>query len=294
MKQKQMKVKQMLNQLKRLSVLQTKKTHDKKRANELNGSSWVKNSISIWSDIRFSGEEKAFKHPAMFPEALPKKLIETFMNDEEKIVLDPFCGSGSTVVSACKLNKVGIGFDLYPKFLKIAESRLAQEKKKAKKDYFLIEADSKKLANYVPEEFVDFAFTSPPYWDVLSQKRTADMKASEDYGNNNQDLGNISNYEVFVEEMGAVFKQVHKVLKPKKYFIVNVMDLRKGPQFFPLHIDTITQAENNGFFLDDIIIWDRRLDYNNLRALGYPAVFRVNKCHEFLLIFRKLEMSSDD
>jgi hypothetical protein len=42
-----------------------------------------------------------------------------------------------------------------------------------------------------------------------------------------------------------------------------------------------------GFTLDDIIIWDRRREYNNLRPLGYPTVFRVNKVHEFILIFQK-------
>jgi len=42
-----------------------------------------------------------------------------------------------------------------------------------------------------------------------------------------------------------------------------------------------------GFIYDDIIIWDRRHEYNNMRPLGYPAVFRVNKAHEFILIFQK-------
>ena len=41
------------------------------------------------------------------------------------------------------------------------------------------------------------------------------------------------------------------------------------------------------YVFDDLIVWDRRAEYNNLRPLGYPAVFRINKVHEFLLIFRK-------
>jgi len=44
-----------------------------------------------------------------------------------------------------------------------------------------------------------------------------------------------------------------------------------------------------GFELDDIIIWDRQKEYNNMRPLGYPYVFRVNKVHEFVLIFKKGE-----
>ena len=42
-----------------------------------------------------------------------------------------------------------------------------------------------------------------------------------------------------------------------------------------------------GFLLDDIIIWDRRQEYNHLRPLGYPSVFRINKVHEYILIFKK-------
>jgi len=65
------------------------------------------------------------------------------------------------------------------------------------------------------------------------------------------------------------------------------MDLRKGKQFYPFHSDLATELARRGFVLDDIIIWDRHADYNSLRPLGYPSVFRVNKVHEFILIFQK-------
>jgi hypothetical protein len=42
-----------------------------------------------------------------------------------------------------------------------------------------------------------------------------------------------------------------------------------------------------GFVLEDIIIWNREREYNNLRPLGYPYVFIVNKVHEYILIFKK-------
>jgi len=65
------------------------------------------------------------------------------------------------------------------------------------------------------------------------------------------------------------------------------MDIRKGCEFFPFHSDLATEMQRIGYIFDDIIIWDRSLEYNNLRPLGYPAVFRVNKVHEYLLIFQK-------
>ena len=72
------------------------------------------------------------------------------------------------------------------------------------------------------------------------------------------------------------------------------MDLRKKNNFFPFHIDVANMMQQIGFIFDDIIIWDRRQEYNNLRSLGYPYVFRINKIHEFILIFQKPKTSSSD
>ena len=60
-----------------------------KRANDLDGATWTRYSISIWSDLRKTPEEAALKHPAMFPMALPARLIECFTR-RGMTVLDPF------------------------------------------------------------------------------------------------------------------------------------------------------------------------------------------------------------
>lgn len=51
-------------------------------------------------------------------------------------------------------------------------------------------------------------------------------------------------------------------------------------------MDVTEAARESGFELQDIIIWDRQSEYNNLRPLGYPYKFIVNKVHEYLLVFR--------
>ena len=57
--------------------------------------------------------------------------------------------------------------------------------------------------------------------------------------------------------------------------------------FYPLHADLARRLADIGWISDDLIIWDRRHEYHNLRPLGYPSVFRINKVHEYLLLFRK-------
>jgi len=69
--------------------------------------------------------------------------------------------------------------------------------------------------------------------------------------------------------------------------VIIVMDIRQGSQFIPFHIHISNMMAEIGFLLEDIIVWDRRKEYSNLRPLGYPYVFIVNKVHEYILIFKK-------
>lgn len=259
----------------------------KKRGNDLNGSDWARYSISIWSDIRKSTEETRLKHPAMFPEMLVDRLIRCFTTSEEKRILDPFMGSGTTLIAAKNLGRQGIGFELNEEYVQLAKDRLAQLSLFEEEDYEIYNRDAREIPELIPGESIDFCVTSPPYWDILNQKRTADNKAIRNYGNLEGDLSTISKYEDFLDALVNVFEGVFKVLKPKGYCVVNVMDLRKKNIFYPLHSDLASRMQEIGFIFDDIIIWDRRHEYNNLRALGYPYVFRINKTHEYLLIFQK-------
>ncbi|MGI9603139.1 MAG: DNA-methyltransferase, partial [Acidimicrobiales bacterium] len=64
-------------------------------------------------------------HPAPFPVDLPLKLIDLYTYEGD-LVLDPFMGSGSTLVAAKRANRVGVGFDLDPEYVDLARERLAQ------------------------------------------------------------------------------------------------------------------------------------------------------------------------
>ncbi|HXA73812.1 MAG TPA: site-specific DNA-methyltransferase [Acidimicrobiales bacterium] len=64
------------------------------------------------------------QHPAPFPVELPQKLMElyTYRGD---LVVDPFAGSGSTLVAAARCGRDAVGYDLDPQYVKIALGRLA-------------------------------------------------------------------------------------------------------------------------------------------------------------------------
>jgi DNA modification methylase len=268
--------------------LQVPKTGDLRRANDLDGATWTRYSISVWSDIRKNAEELATSHPAMFPSMLVERLIDCFTTHEDQWVLDPFMGSGATLVGAHNRGKAGIGFEISEKFIASAAAVLKQGALFTDNvDPRIIHDDARNLLQHIEPNSVDLCVTSPPYWDILNQKRTADYKPIRDYGDASNDLGKIPDYEDFLRDVGLVFSAVLQVLKPGKYCIVNVMDLRKRARFYPFHNDLAAHLASIGWIYDDIIIWDRRQEYNNLRPLGYPAVFRINKVHEYLLIFQK-------
>lgn len=260
---------------------------ERRRANELDGKTWTKYSISVWADIRKSASEYSFKHPAMFPVALVTRLIECFMRAEDRVVLDPFMGSGAALVGASMMKKYGIGFEVCEKYVRLAQNRLANIDWLSERNWDIHKEDARRLGEFCRPGSVDLCVTSPPYWDILSQKRSADYKAIRDYGDAEANLGNIKNYEEFLDEVIEVFRAVLDALGPGRYCVVNVMDLRKKSKFYPYHSDLADRMARIGFIYDDLIIWDRRHEYNNLRPLGYPTVFRVNKVHEFLLIFKK-------
>ncbi len=261
----------------------------KRRANDLNGKEWLKYSISIWSDIRKTKEEANLHHPAIFPVELASRLIKIFTSGENELIFDPFAGIGSTLVAAKQEGKNSIGFELNPDYVKIANQRLMELTlfEENKSSHIIYNEDSRKILNLIMEETVDLVITSPPYWNVLNEKRTADNKEIRKYSDENKDIGNIEDYRDFLKELQKIFLNVYKVQKRNSFCCVIVMDIRKKDKFYPFHIDIVSFMQEIGYLFEDIIIWDRKQEYNNFRPLGYPFVFRVNKVHEYILIFKK-------
>jgi site-specific DNA-methyltransferase (adenine-specific) len=66
------------------------------------------------------------QHPAPFPVELPQRLMDlyTFRGD---LVLDPFCGSGSTLVAALRTGRDAVGYDLDPAYVALARARVADD-----------------------------------------------------------------------------------------------------------------------------------------------------------------------
>jgi len=86
---------------------------------------FLKYTKSVW---KFPAESaRKVGHPAPFPVELPYRLIQlyTFKNE---VVLDPFCGSGSTCLGAIKAGRHYIGYDTEEEYVRLAERRIREYK----------------------------------------------------------------------------------------------------------------------------------------------------------------------
>lgn len=79
---------------------------------------------SIW---RFSPERKV-PHPAPFPFALPIRAIYSIMDERKGVIIDPYCGSGTTLVAAKILGHDFIGIEMSDEYIKFADNRIKNYK----------------------------------------------------------------------------------------------------------------------------------------------------------------------
>ncbi len=104
---------------------------DKSRDNSKVGSGFGKN-ISNWvgrekaypSNVLYLATECANKnHSAAFPEELPEWFIKLFTKEND-LVLDPFMGSGTTLVVANRMKRNSIGIEILPEYYQMVKSKL--------------------------------------------------------------------------------------------------------------------------------------------------------------------------
>lgn len=88
--------------------------------------SWTK---SVWTFPTESA--KKIGHPAPFPIELPHRLINLYTYEED-VVLDPFCGSGTTCIAAIQNNRNYIGYDIVEEYVDLSNNRISQFKNQSK------------------------------------------------------------------------------------------------------------------------------------------------------------------
>ncbi len=277
--------------------------HGEERASEMLGQ--LAGSV-MWSSAPPRDTLKA-THPATFSERDIARLIR-FYTKSGQVVLDPFVGSGSTLLACDETGRVGVGIELIERWVDVTTGRLeAQEiafdsaeggaeiDPSDRDRHLLIHGDSRASLDAMPDECVDFIVTSPPYWSILQKRGEKAAQEREDrglptqYSESEADLGNVEDYDEFLDRLGDVFDECARVLRTKQYMCVVVADFRHGPQFHLYHADIarLIEGRNDGLQLKGLTVLVQ--DSKNLYPLGIPYCFVGNIHHQFVLIFQRME-----
>lgn len=266
----------------------TGKRSPRNHLNELTGTEWIRFTRS-WFVVNPPRRSKTeVQHPAKFPEQLVESFIGFFTRPGQW-VLDPFAGVGSSLVAARSMGRKALGTELNPRYFEFAREELGPDDEGLK----LYNADARTIPQLEMPE-VDFVITSPPYWDMLAHSRgnvesvhKKRRKAGLDvtYSQRAEDLGNLTDYQGFLEELVGIFQGVSSRLKKGGYLVVVLQNLRSPEgRMVPLAWDLAKELDRFLVFKGERV-WCQ--DNKPLGIWGYPSEFVSNVHHHYCLIFKK-------
>jgi 16S rRNA G966 N2-methylase RsmD len=296
--------------------------------NDLSGTEWIR-STKTWFELecdadpdrapiepgrswlivdsrRYHRNRATELHPARYPEELVREFV-LFFTKAGEWVLDPFVGSGATLVAALETGRNAVGVELSERYANVAAARISQGSPEAAA--FVREGDARRVAEaafWAPEappelpmgenglpQF-DFVMTSPPYWDMLhhsrggvesTHKRRAKKGLDTAYSDDPADLGNVGSYEEFVGEVCGALREAAALLRPGRYMVVVAQNLRApSGQVVTLAWDIQRELSRTLQFQGERI-WCQ--NSKRLGIWGYPTVFVPNYHHHYCLIFRR-------
>ncbi|NPV51342.1 MAG: site-specific DNA-methyltransferase [Candidatus Methanofastidiosum sp.] len=272
------------------------------KLNCLTAKEWLKSQIGVW---QFSYEKEDIRdkniHPATFPISLARKVIQLFTHEGE-LVVDPFVGSGTTLVAAKSLNRNAVGFDLHEEYIKLCGKRLADEKLFSNTSQIAIQDDARNIEKYFDEETISLIFTSPPYANLLNRPRknksrrdrnTEQLGKVEQYSQDSRDLG-ILDIDEYTSQMGDIFENILPLIKPRGHCVINVPDMWWENSRITIHVSLINELRERNYELRNIIIWDRTNIVNKVGIFGWPSNYiTMGVTFEYLLDFWKPSPKKD-
>ncbi|HSQ65961.1 MAG TPA: DNA methyltransferase [Polyangiaceae bacterium] len=176
---------------------------------------------------------------------------------EGETVLDPFCGSGTTLDVCKDTGRVGLGFDVAP----------------TRADIQNADARSVPLKN----KSVDLIFFDPPYADNL------------DYSNDPRCLGKLKPDGRFQRAMRVVLAECARVLREERTLAIYVCDVfKKDRGFYPLGFEIFEMAKEHFIPLDIVAVarHNKTLEMGNYRRAADEGNFFL-RGFNYLLLFRK-------
>jgi len=267
------------------------------RLNDLDPKTWLKFQKSWFVHNPPARRKDVLRHPAKFPETLAQEFIE-FFTKPGQVVFDPMAGTGSTLVAALRSGRHSYGIELNPDYAAIARSILEAERKAKLEEHqevkaHMITGDAARLPEFVSTDqipAIDYVLTSPPYWNMLHAHGFETQKTRRDtstldvvYFTDPNDLGNLADYEEFLERLVIIYQGMQPYLKSGAYITIIVKNIKKKGKIYPFAWDLAHRAAKI-YTLKDEKIWCQ--DNQRLAPYGMGNAWVSNTFHHYCLQFR--------
>lgn len=256
--------------------------------NDLDLSHWKK-LTDVWTDTLWiipnrdnSGAHSGHYHGNFVPQ-IPHQLLTRFTKKGD-FVLDPFSGSGTTLIEAQRMDRNSIGIELQPSVAAEAIERIHSEQKTGViADTFVDDSrtfDTKRILETYHIDNVQFIIFHPPYWDIV--------KFSED----ENDLSNSPTLETFLDNFRQVVRNTIAILEKKRYCAVVIGDKYANSQIVSLGFYCMQVLQQEGLTLKATIVknFEETKGKANQRALWQRRALQNGLYlfkHEYIFIFRK-------
>jgi DNA modification methylase len=208
---------------------------------------------------------------------IPRNLILRYSSPRD-LILDQMVGSGTTLVECKLLGRAGIGVDINPDSIMVAQDRLNFSSPSS--DIPLLDirtyvGDARKL-DRISDNSIDLIITHPPYSSIVKYSKLGIE-------------GDLSHLKLpeYIQSMKDVARESYRVLKHNSHCAILIGDTRKHLHFIPISTRILLVFLEAGFILREDIIKQQHKTTTELgiwRGKKYPF-FKI--AHEHLFIFRK-------
>ena len=215
----------------------------KKLINNLEPKDFEQEVTTVWSFLdRGAWATHSPDYRGNWSPYIPHNLILKYSKPGD-VVLDNFCGGGTTAIEAKLLGRKCVAIDVNESAVRLTKSNLAfglpKERRHYKSDVRV--GDARDLS-FLEDGSIDLVCAHPPYANIIKySKETA---------------GDLSHLEVdeFLKEMAPVARESFRVLKSGRYCAVLIGDTRKSRRVAPLGFMLMRVYLRAGFILKEIII----------------------------------------
>lgn len=242
------------------------------------------NTDSLWIiDKRDnSGAHSGHYHGNFVPQ-VANQLIQRYTKAGDWVV-DPFMGSGTTLIEAQRLGRNSIGIELNKTVADEANQRIKSEAPaKVRTKVYVGNSATIDSARLLVEQSIDkvqLIIFHPPYWDIVK------------FSDSKSDLSNATNLEAFLEAFGKIIDNTTASLEPGRYCALVIGDKYMNGQVVPLGFYCMNLFLERGFIQKAIIVknfGETKGKQNQTGIWRYRALasdYAIFK-HEYIFVFKK-------